>query len=234
MAMVKRGKLIVIDGIDGSGKATQAALLAKHLKRIGVPVRSIDFPRYEDNFFGTLIAECLRGEHGDFISLPPKIASVLYAADRFESRGQITDWLSKGYVVVSDRYTTSSQIHQVAKVRDRKEAKQLLAWLEEMEYGIFKLPRPDAVVYLDVPADVSWKLLQEVMQKKKYLKGKGDQAELNRVHQEHARKNALSIIRTNDTWVTVNCIKMNAMRSIEEIHQEIIERVTKRFRFRRA
>ncbi|MEK7181986.1 MAG: thymidylate kinase, partial [Patescibacteria group bacterium] len=100
----KKGKLIVIDGTDGSGKATQTDLLLKRFKKEGLLVKKLDFPRYEDNFFGKFIGECLAGEHGDFVSLDPRIASSLYAFDRFETKPLIEKWLSAGYTVILDRY----------------------------------------------------------------------------------------------------------------------------------
>ncbi|MEK6820941.1 MAG: thymidylate kinase, partial [archaeon] len=116
----KKGKLIVLDGIDGSGKATQVKLLAEKFKRLGIPTKVIDFPRYYDNFFGKLIGEYLSGQYGDFIQTDPRVASVLYAADRFESCEQIKDWLGKGFVVIADRYASANQIHQGGKIGQPK------------------------------------------------------------------------------------------------------------------
>ena len=108
----KTGKFIVIDGIDGSGKATQTKLLTNRLKNLGVKVKAIDFPRYYDNFFGKLLGEYLSGVYGDFTQVDPRVASVLYAADRFESSQQIKKWLATGYTVIADRYVSANQIHQ--------------------------------------------------------------------------------------------------------------------------
>ena len=101
-----KGKLIVIDGIDGSGKATQVALLKKRLEQAKMKVKTIDFPRYQNNFFGALIGRYLSGVYGDFISMDPRVASVLYAGDRFESSEQIRAWLNAGYTVIADRYVS--------------------------------------------------------------------------------------------------------------------------------
>src|SRR5690606_12245312 len=157
-----------------AGKATQTALLVKRLKREGHSVRTYDFPQYEDNFFGRLIGECLAGQHGDFPTLDPYIASVLYAADRFESKAKLERWLQEGRVVVLDRYVSANQIHQGGKTLDPKKRKRFLEWLDRMEFGVFGLPRPDLVLYLDVPYEVSQRLLagKGLKDKKTYLKKK--------------------------------------------------------------
>src|SRR5450830_1055681 len=118
--MERRGKLIVIDGTDGSGKATQARLLIKHLKHDGHKVKIIDFPKYSSNFFGKFIGHCLSEQYYNFVKVHPKIASVLYAADRFESSKKIEKWLKEGNIVIADRYASANQIHQGGKIANTK------------------------------------------------------------------------------------------------------------------
>ena len=142
-----RGKLIVIEGIDKSGKATQTRFLVRRLKKEGKRVASVSFPEYKSNLFGKLIKEALAGEHGDFLSLDPFIASTLYAADRYESKEKIEAWLSAGYTVVLDRYVSSNQIHQGGKIRNMRKRVAFLSWLEKVEYGIFRLPKPNITFY---------------------------------------------------------------------------------------
>lgn len=143
-----KGKFIVIDGIDGTGKATQAALLVQRLRREGKKAKAVEFPNYYKNFFGKLLGEYLSGKYGDFIEMDPHVASVLYAADRFESSGQIRRWLAAGYTVVADRYVSANQIHQGSKITDEADRRLFLHWLEKMEYEVFKIPRPDLILYL--------------------------------------------------------------------------------------
>ena len=112
---MKKGKFIAIEGPDGSGKETQTKILIENLQKKGFKIKTIDFPRYYDNFFGKFVGECLRGDHGDFVNLDPKIASVLYAADRWESSKKIKEWLIDGYIVIADRYASANQIHQGGK-----------------------------------------------------------------------------------------------------------------------
>lgn len=224
----KRGKLIVIDGVDGSGKATQARMLVDRLRASGHQVEPIDFPRYYSNFFGKFIGECLAGAHGDFIHIDPYIASVLYAADRFESKKQIEEWLSKGKTVVADRYASANQMHQGGKIHDRKKAFAFLKWLDDMEFGVFGIPRPDLVVYLNVPVKLSMALALKAKKAgdKRYLKRRTDLSEVNVEYQESARKRALFIIKKNNAWKKIECVKRGEMRAREDIHEELVQTVS--------
>ncbi len=220
----KKGKLIVIDGIDGSGKATQVKLLAEKLKKLRVRVKTIDFPRYYDNFFGKLIGEYLSGSYGDFIQTDPRVASVLYAADRFESSRTIERWLAQGYVVIADRYVSANQIHQGGKIANSKERQTFLIWLDEMEYGVFKIPRPDLTIYLDVPFEVSqaWLKQKVAKRRKKYLKGRKDVAEDNLLHLKNSRASALSLAKRNKNWVRIECCQRMVCLSPEQVHERVL------------
>lgn len=116
----KKGKLIVIDGTDGSGKATQVDLLSKRLKKEGYKVKIVDFPEYYKNFFGDFIGHCLSEQYYNFLNVHQKIASVLFAADRWESKEKMENWLSKGYIILANRYVSANQIHQGGKIKDSK------------------------------------------------------------------------------------------------------------------
>lgn len=229
---MQKGKLVVIDGIDGSGKATQVRLLEERLKKEGIKVKTIDFPRYEDNFFGKLIGEYLSGVHGDFIKVDPKVASILYAADRFESSSQIQEWLRKGFLVIADRYATANQIHQGGKIDNIKKRKEFLAWLDKMEYSVFHIPRPDIVLYLDVPFEVSKKWLEnKVAQRKKtYLKGRKDVAEDNLMHLKNSRNSALLLEKENKNWEKVICCRGTLCMSPEDVHEEVYKIIKKKIK----
>ncbi len=229
---MKKGKLIVIDGIDGSGKATQAALLHKRLKKAGVKVKTIDFPRYYHNFFGKLIGEYLSGIYGDFITTDPRVASVLYAADRFESSKQIKAWLDKGFTVIADRYVSANQIHQGGKIEDPKKRKEFIKWLDLMEHKVFNIPRPDLVIYLDVPFEVSKEWLEKKVQarKKKYLNGRKDVAEDNLAHLKNSRDGALSMHKTSKNWEKIECCSNNICMVPEQVHEEVYKTIQKRLR----
>lgn len=216
---MKKGKFIVIDGTDGSGKATQTKLLISRLGKNKQKVKTIDFPQYENNFFGKMVGRYLSGEFGSSSEVSPYLASVLYAADRFETKQKIEKWLKEGCVVIADRYASSNQIHQGGKISDNKERKDFLNWLEDMEYGVFKIPRPDAIIYLDVPIEFSLQLLQNksAQDKKKYLKGKKDIHENDLKHMQDARSSAIKLIQKNNNWTKINCVKNKKLMSIEEV-----------------
>ena len=202
--MAKKGKFIVVDGIDGSGKATQVGLLLERLQREGYKVKKIDFPRYNDNFFGQLLGECLNGTHGNFAEVSPKIASVLYAADRWESGEQIKKWLKTGHVVIADRYVSSNQIHQGGKLKDEKSRANFLKWLDTMEYEVFKIPRPDKIIFLHLPLKLSLKLINDrkkenPKESRKYLEGKKDVVEEDLKYLENSRNSAIKIVKKNNS-----------------------------------
>ncbi len=229
----RKGKFVVIDGIDGAGKATQTKLLVEALRAKGKKVETVDFPRYYDNFFGGMIGRALRGDFGDFLAVHPKIASVLYACDRLESTKQINEWLAEGYIVIADRFTSSNQIHQGGKCKTDKERKEFLQWLDKMEHEVLGVPRPDMIIYLSLPVVVSQELLKkaksETEQKKKgfkkrYLKGAKDLAEESIEYMEASRKSAYSIIKSKNNWQMIECFdkKKKVLRTIEDIHSEVL------------
>jgi len=210
------GKLVVIDGADGSGKATQTQLLADRLLKEGRDVELMDFPRYTENTMGTLIRECLDGRRGDFMGTDPRIASVLYAADRYESRPQIEEWLAGGKVVVLDRYVSANMMHQGAKIAEDAEAHEFLSWLDHVEHTVFGLPRPDLIIYLDVPYEVRQELM-EIDTARKSI----DVAEVHHEHQKACEQRAKKIVAMENAWSTVSCVEGKDMRTRESIHEDI-------------
>ena len=228
--MAKEGKLIVIDGTDGSGKATQVALLARRLRREGRKVKTIDFSQYYANFFGAFIAHCLREQYYNFIKVHPKIASVIYAADRFESKEKIEKWLHDGNMVISNRYVSANQIHQGGKIESTAKRKEFLKWLDKMEYGVFKIPRPYKIFYLNIPFSVSMNLINKRASnkiKRPYLKGKKDVAERNPKYMKNSRKSALWLAHSQKNWIKIECIKSGGLLPPKQIHEMIYEKIKK-------
>ncbi len=233
MSFMKKGKLIVIDGTDGSGKATQAGLLIKHLKQDGQKVKIVDFPDYYSNFFGKFIGHCLSEQYYNFVKVHPKIVSVLYAADRYESRDKIKKWLKEGNIVIANRYASANQIHQGGKIANTKKRKSFLKWLAEMEYEVFKIPKPDAVFYLSVPIPVVLKLIAERNKNssRNYLGKKKTRKE--DVHEkdvkflENSRKSALWLAKTQKSWIKIECVKNGILNTRKNIHQEVYKEIKK-------
>jgi dTMP kinase len=222
-----RGKLIVIDGTDGSGKATQVALLSGRLKKEGYTVKNVDFPEYYKNFFGKFIGHCLSEQYYNFVKVHPKIASVLYAADRFESKSDIEGWIAKGYIVIANRYVSANQIHQGGKIKNEKKRKDFIKWLDEMEYKVFGIPKPDVVLYLSVPLELSIKMTKERNKnsKRNYLGNKKDVHEVDLEFQKNSRKSALWFAKTQKYYKKIDCAKSDSIRTREDIHEEIYKKV---------
>ena len=228
---MQRGKLIVIDGTDGSGKTTQANLLLKHLSKDGFKAKFIHFPRYEDNFFGKFIAHCLSEQYYNWVNIHPKIASVVYAADRWESKEKIERWLKDGYVVVMDRYISSNQIHQGGKIANVKKRQDFMKWLSEMEYKVFKVPKPDLTIYLSLPIEMVLKLIKARDYKgaRAYLGSKKNQKK--DVHEKdlnflkNSIKSALWLAKTQKNWLKVECMDGQNLKTFPGIHEEIYEKI---------
>ncbi len=225
----KKGKLIVIDGTDGSGKATQVALLIERLKKEGKKVEMLDFPEYYENFFGKFIGHCLSEQYYNFLNTHPKIASVLYAADRWESKEKVEKWLEQGKVVVANRYVSANQIHQGGKISSPKKRAEFIKWLDQMEYEVFKIPRPDLTLYLSLPISISLKLMEERngKMKREYLKKNKDVHENDVNFLENSRKSALWLPKILKNFVKIECSKKGQIMSREEIHQKVLLEVEK-------
>lgn len=232
MAKTKKGKgkLIVIDGTDGSGKATQVALLAERLKKEGYKVEIADFPEYDKNFFGKFIGHCLTEQYYNFLNVHPKIASVLYAADRWESKTQIEKWLAAGNIVLSNRYVSANQIHQGGKIADAKKRKAFIKWLDEMEYDTFKIPRPDITLYLSLPIEIILKLIahrESSQTKRKYLKKNKDVHESNVEFLDNSRRSAMWLPKILKNFIKIECSRKGEILTREAIHDMVYKEVKK-------
>lgn len=219
------GKLLVIDGGDGAGKATQVGLLVKRLRDQGHKVEALDFPQYTQNTFGKLIRECLDGKRGDFMAVDARIASTLYAADRFETKPRLEQWLQEGKIVVLDRYVSANMMHQGAKIDDPEALEAFLSWLDHMEHEIFGIPRPDLIVYLAVPNKVRVALKARAVEEGKHGAAI-DVAERNHEHQEATEDRARRIVASKNNWHMIDCTDGEDMRTREDIHEGVMDVVT--------
>jgi dTMP kinase len=226
----KNGRLIVIDGTDGSGKATQVEYLNRRLKKDGYKVRIVDFPEYYKNFFGAFIGHCLSEQYYNFLNIHPKIASVLYAADRWESSGEMREWLEKGYVIIANRYVSANQIHQGGKTKDTKRRNDFLKWLDRMEHEIFKIPRPDLTLYLSLPINIVLELIEKrnsSKMKRAYLKKKKDVHEADINFLINSRKSALKLEKEVPNFTKIECSQKGKILSREEVHDMVYQEVKK-------
>ena len=216
--MPKTHMLIDIEGADGSGKATQTKLLRERLEKEGHITSTFSFPRYYDSRPGKLIGELLAGKHGDFMTIPPYISALPYAMDRAAAKDALRDALAKG-IVICDRYTSSNLAHQSAKL-PKDEQPALVEFIEGLEYEDLGIPRPDLVVYLSVPTDISSELITK-KDERAYTGGeKRDQAERNIAHQDRTRNSYLRLAAEKN-WHIIECIREKELRPIEDIHEEL-------------
>lgn len=219
-----KGKLIIIDGSDGSGKATQSLKLFQRLQEEGYKVKKVEFPDYNSDS-SALIKMYLNGSFGsDPNDVNPYVASSFYAVDRYAS--YVTKWkqfYEEGGIILSDRYTTSNMVHQAAKIEDEAEKEKFLDWLWDYEFNLFGLPVPDAVVFLDVPVEYSKKLMEERVNK---FTGeeKKDIHERDMDFLRNSYNNAKKIAEKYK-WITINCVENNSMYSIEKIHEMVYEHI---------
>ena len=217
------GKLIVIEGTDGSGKSTQFRLLSERLEADEVSFQHIVFPRYKEES-SALIRMYLGGTFGDKPSdVNAYAASSFYAVDRFASyKMDWGKWYEEGGLVLSDRYTTSNAVHQASKEPEEKQA-EFLKWLYDFEYDKLGLPCPDLTIYLDVPTDFTEKLLRH---READTNTKADIHEKDMAYLATCRNTGRKAAAFYN-WTVINCVKDGAMRSIEDIHNEIYAHVVK-------
>ncbi len=216
-----KGKLIVIEGLDGSGKATQAQKLYDTLRDMGKKVRKVSFPAY-DSDSSALVKMYLRGDFGTSPdSVNPYAASSFYAVDRFASYK--TDWqkdYESGAIIIADRYTTSNAIHQCSKL-PKENWDEFLKWLFDFEYNYLGIPAPDSVIYLRVDPDVSQQLMS-----KRYNSDESKK-DIHERDTEYLRRSRTAADYCADTlnWMSIECTKNGNIKSIEEIFDEIMKDV---------
>jgi dTMP kinase len=223
---MSRGKIIVIEGIDGAGKRTQADLLAHAFEERGIPFVRFSFPRYESSF-GRLIARFLNGEFGPLSAVDAHFSALLYAGDRFEAKPELEDALNSGRVIVMDRYIASNLAHQTARVPAERRV-EFIAWLRQLEYGIYGLPTEDLVIYLRVPAQEGHRLVG-LKSARSYTAQRRDLQESDLLHLNEAAC-VYDQLAQAPNWVTIDCCDSTSgkHRAPDEIHQDVIEAIDSR------
>ena len=212
------GKIIVIEGVNDSGKETQSKLLAKALKQEGYKVVEFSFPMYKSPT-GKIFKNCVLGKDGSgyfpegYENLNPYVVCLYTAADRKYHKEKIEKYLQDGYIVILNRYTSSNMAHQGSRYNDSEERFVMYQWIDKLEYWLLKLPKPDCTILLKVPAkylnqldekQVSFTFQENIFDQDSVLKAYIELSELY-------------------NWDTIDCVANDKMKSVEEIHQEIMK-----------
>lgn len=218
------GKLIAIDGVDASGKQTHAEILYDKLKNMGKKVRLVSFPAY-DKPSSALVKMYLSGEFGEKPEdVSAYAASTFFAADRFSTYR--TDWgrdYNDDTIIIADRYVTSNMIHQASKL-NKEDRAEFLDWLDDFEYNIYSLPRPDITIFLDMPPEFGAELMRE-RENKFSGESQKDIHERNKEYLKESYDNACFVAEKYN-WQRISCVKCDKIRTIEDINNEIFDIVT--------
>lgn len=219
-----KGKIIVIEGTDCSGKQTQAELLQQKLKALSIKCIKLNFPRY-DTPTGRILGGPYLGKpsigEGFFCegasNVDPKVAALYFAADRYYNIKEINSYIDQGYIVILDRYVESNMAHQGGKLKNLVEREELWQFLETLEYKLLKLPKPDLTIFLHMP-------YTHAVELKKRRQEVPDQHELDPDHLKMAEE-AYIQLKERLKWTYISCIDDNKVRTIEDINKDLMKRV---------
>ena len=217
--VTKPGAFYVIDGTDGSGKATQTRLLVERLRSEGHDVETISFPQYGRHSC-TMVEAYLSGRYvRNALDWNSKAASILYAVDRFDASFQIREWIQSGKTVVADRYVASNMGHQGSKIIDPMQRSEYLRWNDHLEHEIFGIPRPDVNIVLCVPTDIAQKLAHQGAKEKTKVGGDIHEADIE--HLRAAEATYREIANSFPQFALIECIENDELRSRESIHEDV-------------
>ena len=212
------GKIIVIEGVNDSGKETQSKLLAKTLKQEGYKVVEFSFPMYKSPT-GKIFKNCVLGKDGNgyfeegYENLDPYVVCLYTAADRKYHKEKIERYLKNDYIVILNRYTSSNMAHQGSRYSDSEERFYMYQWIDKLEYWLLKLPKPDCTILLKVPA----KYLNQLSEKQVAFNFQEDIFDQDSVLKAYIELSELY------NWDSIDCVSNNKMKSVEEIHEEIMK-----------
>ena len=220
------GKLFVIDGTDGSGKQTQFNKLKERFSKENIEYKTVSFPNY-DNLSSYLVKMYLSGQFGQSAKdVSPYIASTFYAADRYATyKRYYEEYYEKGGIILADRYTTANMVHQSGKIKDKEEREKFLNWLWDFEFNIYGLPVPTKTFFLNMPPEYSIKLIEDRENKFTHEKQK-DIHERDKTHLIDSYNAACELVNKYN-WYEVKCVKDTNIRSVEDIHEEIFNEISK-------
>lgn len=228
------GKFVVFEGIDGSGKSTQTKLLIKRLRKEGFKTAFIDFPQHGQKSAG-LVDEYLLGKYGKLEEVTPYQASIFYTCDRYAASFKIKKWLKEGKIVIADRYIGSNIGHQGGKIKNKKLRKKYFKWLYDLEYRIFKIPKPDINFILKVPPHIGYLLSGKITDKKKKRK---KETYLGKRKKDIHEKDLIHLIKTEKSYLhvaeefpkdfkVIECFQNGKLLPPESVHKKILEIVKK-------
>lgn len=212
------GKIIVIEGVNDSGKETQSKLLAKTLKQEGYKVVEFSFPMYKSPT-GKIFKDCVLGKNGNgyfeegYENLDPYVVCLYTAADRKYHKEKIEKYLKNDYIVILNRYTSSNMAHQGSRYSNSEERFYMYQWIDKLEYWLLKLPKPDCTILLKVPA----KYLNQLSEKQVAFNFQEDIFDQDSVLKAYIELSELY------NWDSIDCVSNNKMKSVEEIHEEIMK-----------
>ncbi|MDD6403242.1 MAG: thymidylate kinase [Mollicutes bacterium] len=220
-----KGKIIVVEGTDCSGKETQSKLLEERLNSIGKKCVRFDFPNYESPT-GKIIGGAYLGKpeigpsffKEGAVNVEPHVVCLYYAADRKYAMPEIEKYLNDDYYVILDRYTTSNLAHQGSKIHDKDERFNMYQWIDKLEYWLLGLPKPDKTIFLHVP-------LENTLELRKNRKSI-DEHEKSPEYLKRAEESYLELSELYN-WDKIECIRNNKLRSVEDINNEIMKIIEK-------
>ena len=220
-----KGKIIVVEGTDCSGKETQSKLLEERLNSTGKKCVRFDFPNYESPT-GKIIGGAYLGKpeigpsffKEGAVNVEPHVVCLYYAADRKYAMPEIEKYLNDDYYVILDRYTTSNLAHQGSKIHDKDERFNMYQWIDKLEYWLLGLPKPDKTIFLHVP-------LENTLELRKNRKSI-DEHEKSPEYLKRAEESYLELSELYN-WDKIECIRNNKLRSVEDINNEIMKIIEK-------
>ena len=220
---MSKGKLITIEAGDGSGKATQTKALYDRLLAEGYQVLKVEYPDYQSES-SALVRMYLGGEFGQQAeNVSAYGASSFFAVDRYAS--YLLKWrqaYESGWIILADRYTTSNMVHQAVKLKDSAEREEFLTWLWDFEFGRLQLPVPDRVIYLDMPPEISDRLINSRAAKDSSRKKDIHEKDTSYLHHCHMAYNEVA---EKYGWVKISCAQQGNLRTVQDIHEDVYQAV---------
>lgn len=227
---MKKGKFVVIDGLDGSGKKTQLYLLVKYCKQKKIKLSIVDFPQYYKTFFGRMVARYLKGEFGSLEQTNPYLSALTFAGDRWQAKPLMAKALKEGKLLLANRYTSSNMAFMAGKFIKKSEQDKCINWIKELEQEVYGCFREDLLIYLSVPPELGQKLVLQ-KGKRKYIgnKNKHDIHESNLAYLKRVEQIYLRLVDRFDYWLKIDCLdKKGNLKTRQEIHHLILQVLKKR------